>query len=134
MNFIKTILIIGFTIFISNFSSFGQTTEFTQILDAFKKADSKQIYSLCDNSINLSIQSTYGKYSKTQTRRILDEFFKKHDATHVKEIKTQTEQPQDNYTILDYKSGNQGYTIFIQLSKVGSKFLIQKIQIQETQK
>ena len=134
MNITKSILITSFILLIGTFGLMGQVTEFDRITKAIKLADTKTIFSLCDNSINLSTPDTYGKFSKTQTRKILDQFFKKQTPTIIKVIKTQTEKHQDYYTILDFKSINQTYTILIQLKEVESKFLIQKIQIQETKK
>jgi hypothetical protein len=132
MKILKAFFIFSFTLLIGNLSLLGQQTEFAKITEAIKSADSKTIYSLCENSINLSTPGTYGKFSKTQSRKILDQFFNKQPADEVKEVKT--EKVEDYYMILDYQSRNQTYSIFIQLNKVDSKFLIQKIQIQEAKK
>ena len=127
----KRLFLIIFILFSVQSSLFSQETELKEITKAIKSADAKTIYSFCENSISLSIPSISGKYSKTQSRQILNQFFKDHPVKEIKELKSQSEDENNYYSIIEYSSDDQRYTIYVQLKKQNSHFLIHTIQIQK---
>ncbi len=110
---------------------FCQVTDINDITIAIKNMDTKTIYESCENAISLSIPTANGKYSKTQARQILDQFFKNKPAVKVKSIKSQSVSVDNPFSIINYETQNNSYNIFIQFKKVKTQFLIQTIQIQE---
>jgi len=110
---------------------YGQTNELNAITNAIKTADTKTIYDYCENSIILNIPGANGKYSKTQARKILDQFFKDQPAKEIKFIKNQSKNQNEYYSIIEYNSEKQSFNFFVEIKRVETSFLIQKIQIQE---
>jgi len=110
---------------------YSQTSELNAISDAIKTTDTKTIYDYCENSIILNIPGANGKYSKTQSRKILDQFFKDQPAKEIKLVKSQSKNQNEFYSIIEYKSEKQSFNFFVEIKKGGASFLIQKIQIQE---
>jgi len=130
MKTIKPFLLI-ITLLLGVSGLFCQTTELNAINNAIKSSDTKTIYDYCENSIILNIPSANGKYSKTQARKILDQFFKDQPAKEIKLIKNQSKNQDEYYSIIEYKSEKQSFNFFVEIKKEGDSFLIQKIQIQE---
>lgn len=130
MKSIKPILLI-IALLLAITSLFSQTTELQIINNAIKSADSKTIYDYCENSIILNIPSSNGKYSKTQARKILDQFFMDQPVKAFKVIKSQSKNQNEYFSIIEYKSENQSFNFFVEIKKEAELFLIQKIQIQE---
>ncbi|MBU1013153.1 MAG: DUF4783 domain-containing protein [Bacteroidetes bacterium] len=130
MKTIKSFLLI-ITLLLGVSDLYGQTTELNAITNAIKIADTKTIYDYCENSIILNIPSANGKYSKTQARKILDQFFKDKPAKEIKFIKNQSKNQNEYYSIIEYKSEKQSLNFFVEIKRVGTSFLIQKIQILE---
>lgn len=110
----------------------SQTTDINHIVIAFKNGDAKKIYESCEDIVSLQIPDVKGKFSKTQTRQILEVFFKNHPPVIVKTLKTESNSTINQYSIIEYRSQNKNYNVFIQLKKDQNAFLIQTIQIQET--
>ncbi len=127
----KSLKIIILTLFFIQTALLGQVTDLKEITIAIKNADTKTIYESCENTISLSIPDVNGKFSKTQARQILDQFFKSHPATNVKALNTKSKPEQSNFSIIEYQTQNKIYNIFIQFKKVDRNFFIQIIQIQE---
>lgn len=109
----------------------GQEKELSAIKKAIENADSKTIYQYCENSINLSLPGTNGKYSKTQAQKILGLFFEGQPVKELKTVIMNTETQENCYAILEYISVLKSYNFYIQIQKQNDHFLIQKIQIQE---
>ena len=130
MKTIKPILLI-ITLLLGVPALYCQTTELNAITNAIKTTDTKTIYDYCENSIIMSIPSANGKYSKTQARKILDQFFKDQPVKEIKLIKSQSKNQDEYYSIIEYKSEKQSFNFFVEIKKEGDSFLIQKIQIQE---
>lgn len=127
----KPIKLIILILILIQTSLFCQIAELNKITVAIKNANTKTIYEACGNSISLSIPGVNGKFSRTQARQILEQFFKKNEAVEVKSKRTQSENDSYHYSILDYRTQNKQYNILIQFKKVDAGFLIQTIQIQE---
>ncbi len=127
----KALKLIIFSLLTFQVSLFCQVTNINDITIAIKNMDTKTIYESCENAISLSTPTANGKYSKTQARQILDQFFRTKPAVQVKAIKTQSELENNPFSIIKYQTQNNSYNIFIQFKKANSRFLIQTIQIQE---
>lgn len=130
MQTIKSFLLI-ITLLLGVSVLYGQTTELNAITNAIKNNDTKTIYDYCENSIILNIPSSNGKYSKTQARKILDQFFKDQPAKEIKFIKNQSINQNEYYSIIEYNSEKQSFNFFVEIKRVDTSFLIQKIQILE---
>ena len=127
-NFLKLALLI---LMLVNTNLWSQTTDLQNIALAIKNADTKNIYDNCQEVVSLSIPDVNGKFSKAQARQILLSFFKKHPAVVVKTLKSEKHIKGNTYSIIEYRSQNKNYHIFIQYKKDKNTFLIQTIQIQE---
>ena len=127
----KTLSLIIFFAIFTQTVLFSQVKELREITVAIKNSDTKTIYKHCEKSISLHVPGTIGQYSKTQARKIIDQFFKKQKVIEVKSIETQSKKDDSFYTIIEYQSQIKRYNILIRFKKVDDKFLIQIFHILE---
>jgi hypothetical protein len=62
------------------FCSFTIGTEMSEIVNAIKSGNAKNISTFFDNTVEINVQGIKGSYSKSQAQVILNDFFAAHKA------------------------------------------------------
>lgn len=103
----------------------AQTQVFDQATKALQAGNSKELANLFNSTVELSIDGTFGAYSKAQAEKMVTDFFTKNPAASFSCSHKGNSGGGNNYAVGVYKSSNgKSYrvTIFVKQEK-GNYFI-----------
>lgn len=120
-------------VLLTGFISFSQpTTDVTQeVARAVREGNAEQLASFFGQTIDITLTSSEGTYSKAQATLIMKDFFDQYPPSA---FEVKHEGSSDNgslYMIGDYSSGKVTFRVYILLKLVNAVYVIQQIQFEE---
>jgi hypothetical protein len=103
----------------------------SEITQAFKQANENKLAVYFNSTIDLEIPGTDGTYSKTQSKVIMHDFFKKFKVNSFVLNHEGSSNDGSKYMIGTYKSGKKELRLYILMKNKGGKLLIHQLQLEE---
>ena len=113
---------------------FSQDNEILAINKVIGEMDDEKLSTYFQETISLSVQNLQGKYSKTQARYILADFFKKNPNGLVTEESKSKISDDSSYCILKYECADKRFNIYYRIQLKKDSYLISEIKIKEKSK
>jgi hypothetical protein len=129
MKRISYLLIILFSVSLLFAQESSQVT--SQIALAIRQGSADQLAAYFGQTVDLTLSSSEGTYSKTQATLIMKDFFTQHPPASF-EVKHQGSSDNGSlYMIGNYTSGKTTYRTYILLKTMTAAYIIQQIQFEE---
>ena len=116
------------------FNAYSQDASYvsTNIADAIKKGNAKELAVYFDSNIELTLLDKDGTYSKSQAEIIIKDFFAKNPPSDFSINHNGSSKDLSQFFIGSYKTANkQNFRIYYLVKSVSGKMLVQQLQIQE---
>jgi hypothetical protein len=118
-----------FVIIAGLFSSFTAIS-FTEILDAIKSGDAKEIAKYFDNTVEITFSEKGNSYSKRQGELVLHDFFKLNSVKNF-EVIHKSENASSQYCIGNLITNNGLFRTTIYMKQKGGKEVVQEIRFEK---
>lgn len=106
------------------------TISFTQIINALKTGDSKELGRYFDTTIEITLPSKSNSYSKSQAELVLKGFFNDNKVKGF-EIIHESENGNSQYCIGNLSTSNGSYRTTIFVKQKGEKQLVQELRFEK---
>ncbi|HEY9342727.1 MAG TPA: DUF4783 domain-containing protein [Hanamia sp.] len=111
------------------FSSFTAIS-FTEILNAIKSGDAKEVAKYFDNTVEITISEKSNSYSKSQAQLVLHDFFKSNSVKNF-EVIHKSENASSQYCIGNLITNNGLFRTTIYMKQKGDKQVVQEIRFEK---
>ena len=132
---LQTVFTRGLLVMIGMFAYFLSTAQSDDInklvTTALNTANTQELVKYFNSMVDLGIPGSEDTYSKTQAKRIIDDFFIKNPVKSYKISKTGTSNDGSQFSIGKLEAGNKQFRVYYLVKKVFDKPLIHQFQIQE---
>lgn len=126
-------MIITFTLLasIQEFKGPIQNIELNKINKAFEVNDVSALAKYFYNSVQISLPDVNSTLSKSQAKRIIDQFFNDYSCIEISVVKSDRISAGNWFSILNYISKSNKFKIYYRIQKINEQHFIREIQILE---
>ena len=120
-----------FFLFISLGSYSQSTIPYAKIEQAFKVNQAKEIVSFGKDKMLISVLGKEGAYSRSQANLVLRDFFHRKPGNQFQFYFKSKESADGSFAIGKYISNGEEFRITIHFKKIGKKFMIESLTIEQ---
>lgn len=126
-------MIITFTLLasIQEFKGPIQNIELNKINKAFEVNDVSALAKYFYNTVQISLPDVNSTLSKSQAKRIIDQFFNDYSCTEISVVKSDRISAGKWFSILNYISKSNKFKIYYRIQTINEQHFIREIQILE---
>lgn len=130
---LKFFMIITFTLLasIQEFKGPIQNIELNKINKAFEVNDVSALAKYFYNSVQISLPDVNSTLSKSQAKRIIDQFFNDYSCIEISVVKSDRISAGNWFSILNYISKSNKFKIYYRIQTINEQHFIREIQILE---
>ena len=110
------------------FQSYGQSDVINQVKETIKAGSAKELSRYIHITVDVSLEGNFQTYSKAQAEFVLRDFFKQHPPNEVNIIHQGSSKGGQPFAILQYKSGNDTFRLFMKIKSSGNSQLLDDIR------
>ena len=108
--------------------SFRLADEFDQITNGFKNSNANALSATFDNTVDISMETRSGSYSRSQATLVMSDFFSLHQVKRF-EIIHKTIYPSSSYFVATMITRNGTYRTTVYMKMTGDRLKIQEIRM-----
>jgi hypothetical protein len=109
--------------------SFAQPPDvINQVKETIKAGSAKELSRFLNNTVDVTLDGNVQSYSKAQAEFVLRDFFKQHPPNEVNIIHQGKSKGGQPFAILQYKSGNETYRLFMKIKTIGNAQFLDDIR------
>jgi hypothetical protein len=123
----KNFLVVLFFLLVA-FSGFAQSDVITQVKETIKAGSAKELSRYLHNTVDVTLEGNVQSYSKAQAEFVLRDFFKQHPPNEVNIIHQGSSKGGQPFAILQYKSGQETFRLFMKIKSNGNSQLLDDIR------
>ncbi|MBC7425371.1 MAG: DUF4783 domain-containing protein [Bacteroidia bacterium] len=107
----------------------GDNTD--KIAAAFKKGNADEVAAFFNSSIDLTVPTGTGVYSKEQAKMILSKFFTTNVPSSAKVIHKGTSGSGANYAVIELETSGGTYRVNVLMKQEGGTYMIRELKIEK---
>lgn len=113
-------LFAGLLFILVHFGVYAQSDVISQVKETIKAGSAKELSKFLSQNVDVTLEGKVQSYSKTQAEFVLRDFFKQHPPNEVNIIHQGSSKGGQPFAILQYKSGQEIYRLFLKIKSVGN--------------
>jgi len=121
-------LIVLMWLSIATVSLQAQSEVINQVKETIKAGSAKELSKFLNQTVDVTLEGNVQSYSKAQAEFVLRDFFKQHPPSEVNIIHQGSSKAGQPFAILQYKSGDTAYRLFMKIKSQGNTQLIDDIR------